>query len=404
MFQKIRAIRAKISRLDFALPFLLIIIVILFILMHDLRGGTLLDSSAYNSYTRQALAWRSGQMHLQENVKWLELAIFEGEYWVSFPPVPSVFMLPLTFIFGMNTPDNIVMLALVLLSVTAAYLCCKDRGYSSGQSTLVAVGVVLGSNLFNMSMEGAVWFMAQSFSFCFCMWAIYGAIKGRFCVALLLIALALGCRPFCALLALPLFAMFLQKTLTDSDKSAWKKLLKVDMTVLPAILIGLALMLYNYARFNNGFEFGHSYLPEFNRGEMQFSLSYILRNLKGLCSMVSLSEGAVLNFTKFNGFFPLIANPIFIILIVEAVKCTRRREWTLTSLITVGAMLLNFLFLLCHRTFGGHQFGARYMVDLIPYTFLFLICLPKRKIHSWTTAVFAFSFIFNLYGALAVEL
>ena len=65
----------------------------LWALLHLLMGGDWLKSffgpSFYNTYTRQALAWREGLLHLPEDVPYLELAIYEGEYYVSFPPLPS---------------------------------------------------------------------------------------------------------------------------------------------------------------------------------------------------------------------------------------------------------------------------------------------------------------------------
>ena len=74
-------------------------------LLHTVLGTSFFGPTPYNTYTRQALAWRQGLLHLPEDVPHLELAIFEGEYYVSFPPLPSVILLPLTYLFGMATPD-----------------------------------------------------------------------------------------------------------------------------------------------------------------------------------------------------------------------------------------------------------------------------------------------------------
>ena len=45
---------------------------------------------------------------LPEDVPYLELAVYGGDYYVSFPPVPSLLLLPLTFFFGMDTPDSLL--------------------------------------------------------------------------------------------------------------------------------------------------------------------------------------------------------------------------------------------------------------------------------------------------------
>ena len=76
--------------------------------MHLMIGTNPIGPTPYNTYTRQALAWRQGLLHLPEDVPHLELAIYEGEYYVSFPPLPSVVLLPLTYLFGINTPDALL--------------------------------------------------------------------------------------------------------------------------------------------------------------------------------------------------------------------------------------------------------------------------------------------------------
>ena len=63
-------------------------------------GRNPIGPSGYCTYTLQALAWRDGQICLSQDYPWLELAIYQGKYFVSFPPVPSVPLYFLTFLFG----------------------------------------------------------------------------------------------------------------------------------------------------------------------------------------------------------------------------------------------------------------------------------------------------------------
>ena len=69
-------------------------------------GMDLEKHSFYDSYTLQTMAWRNGETFLAdgERYSWLELAIYQGKYYVSFPPFPSVALLPLTWIYGAETP------------------------------------------------------------------------------------------------------------------------------------------------------------------------------------------------------------------------------------------------------------------------------------------------------------
>ena len=81
--------------------------------------------SFYNSYSLQADAWLKGRLDLGQDYEWLELAIRDGKYYVSFPPFPSLVMLPLVLIFGTNTPDTCVALLFALL---ALYHACAIGG------------------------------------------------------------------------------------------------------------------------------------------------------------------------------------------------------------------------------------------------------------------------------------
>ena len=73
----------------------------------------------YNSYSLQARSWLEGRLDLKDgaDLPWLELAIRDGKYYVSFPPFPSMVLLPFVMIFGVNTPDT-------LLAFAAAALAC----------------------------------------------------------------------------------------------------------------------------------------------------------------------------------------------------------------------------------------------------------------------------------------
>ena len=83
-----------------------VILLALLFLLNLALGMDPLAPSPYNSYTRQALAWREGRTYLEEDVPHLELAIRSGRYYVSFPPVPSVPLYFLSFLFGAASPTG----------------------------------------------------------------------------------------------------------------------------------------------------------------------------------------------------------------------------------------------------------------------------------------------------------
>lgn len=74
--------------LDKTLIALMITLFIGYVLIHDILGGTLFSYCDWDSYSLQALAWRKGQLCLDENYSWLELAAYNGNYYVSFRRCP----------------------------------------------------------------------------------------------------------------------------------------------------------------------------------------------------------------------------------------------------------------------------------------------------------------------------
>ena len=78
-----------------ALAAALSLLALALVLYHSLAAGTLLSPNVYDSYLLQAQNWLAGRMDIADGASrpWLELAVFEGRYYLSFPPVPSVLAL-----------------------------------------------------------------------------------------------------------------------------------------------------------------------------------------------------------------------------------------------------------------------------------------------------------------------
>lgn len=391
-------------RADGTLICMLCLMALGYLLLHDLFGGTLLAHSAWDSYTLQAMAWRRGSLSLGQDYPWLELAIYQGEYYVSFPPFPSVVLLPFTFLFGENTPNNLIIAIVTMATAAFAYRCLRHAGM---QETCAAFGALLltwGSNLMWMSTNGGVWFMAQALNMLLLTWALHSAMRGRRVLSYALVALAVGCRPFSALTFFPLFLYFYLQDHEPGSGFFRTALRQWKAFLLPAF-IAAAYMWYNYARFDSVLEFGHNYLPEFTAAENgQFHLSYILMNLKNiLLRPIALGKGFSLEYPVFDGFLFYIANPFFLVLFGQAISDLRHKRMDVMRATLLVTMLLNLLFLCSHKTFGGWQFGARYTCDLLPLALAYLCLAERPALRRWERIAACFGVMLNVYGALAMH-
>ena len=373
-----------------------------YIFIHMLFGGTLLSYNCWDSYSLQAMSWLSGRLDMGKNYEWLELAVYNGKYYLSFPPLPSVVMLPFVLLFGEKTPSNLVSALYGIFTAMIAYKILKKAGMKRGGAVFFAIAYVWGSNMLWLSTSGGVWFLAQGLNMLLLTACVYFAQQKMRVAAYAMAALAVGCRPFSVCMFLPLMAYFYT---ADKDRPMADRIGGQIRSLIIPVFIALCYMLYNYVRFGNVLEFGHNYLPEFTESEKgQFSLSYILPNLYNLLLRpVTLRADLTLEYPLFDGFMFYIANPMFLIWFAAVVKDVLQKRLDAVRLCIVIAILAELLLLCAHKTLGGWQFGARYTVDMLPMALMYLL-LKKDEPGGISAFIMAAGMMFNLYGALAMTM
>ena len=326
-------------------------------LLSRLCGYDPFGTSAYNTYTLQALAWREGRTWLSQDYPHLELAIFGGRYYVSFPPVPSVPLFLLSFFCGVNTPDGLLVKLYALGAFSGIYWWASRRG-RIGPALFWASAFVFASSLLPLMLIGAVWYQAQLLAFLCTVLAVLLAERKRPTPSLILYALAVGCRPFNAVAGLAVAALLWHR------RVPWKKWIP---GVCAGLCIGLCYGLYNLARFTG----------------------------------MPLENGQFVQF----GFNLFLANPIFLLLAVwVAVDIVRRRirPAQVAALVALAAQL--FLLML-HKSFGGFQFGLRYTADLIPCALAYFVLSGRHRRVRWgEAALMAAALAFFAIGALCVHI
>src|SRR5699024_10281174 len=131
------------------------------LLYHALAGGTLFAYNYYDSYSLQAENWLAGRNYIAngEQYTWLELAIYQGRYYQSFPPVPALLMLPWVALCGSAAavPANLVAALVALVCAAGCYACCARAGLTPAAAACLTLFVSVGSNAFWLSTSGGVW-------------------------------------------------------------------------------------------------------------------------------------------------------------------------------------------------------------------------------------------------------
>ena len=370
-------------------------------------GMSLSKHSPYDSYTLQTLAWRNGETFLADGEKysWLELAIYQGKYFVSFPPVPSVALLPLTWIYGADTPTLAFNLFMLLCTGAFGYGLLLRLGLSPRTAAVTDFFYICGCNFLIIMLRGGVWYTAQGMSMLLTTAFLYGVNtppdkhhRAAMAGGLICLALAVGCRPFQAVYV-P-YALYKLWQWTKKENDRWFDPVKrmIPYLIVPLMIAG-AYAWYNTVRFDNPFEFGHNYLPEFTReGNTQFSPDHWRHNLENIIRLPKLEDGK-LTFDMLGPTAIQLTMPLFIICLLETIVRLIRRRLDLEDVILIISLAIHFNLLLLHRTLGGMQFGVRYMIDLMP-ALLLLTFRKKKRPHALDALLMLMGIAMNVYGAV----
>lgn len=381
-------------------------VALVYLLITASFGLSLTAHSPLDSYTLQAMAWRDGRVTVNgPDYTWLELAVYGGEYFISFPPFPSVAMLPLTFIFGGETPSLLVNLVLLLGGAAFGYGLLRRLGHAPERAAALGFAYVCGCNLLVIMMDGGVWYIAQGMAFLLTtasLFAMQSPRGARDRAAMLLgplcVALAVGCRPFQAIYV-PWVLYRLYTWRREAGEAPRRAVAGMIPYLIAPALVAVAYGWYNWLRFGDPLEFGHNYLPEFSsEGGVQFSLAHWPANVQNILRLPHFEEGRLRVYTHFGVAFYLF-NPLYVVSTVRTICRAVRRKLDRADALLVALIFIHFNALLLHRTLGGLQFGTRYLIDPLPAVLL----LTWRKDDAptpWDALALLLGVAFNVYGAI----
>lgn len=359
------------------------------------------EENPYRSYALQACAWLNGRLDLGKDYPWLELAIYEGKYYVSFPPFPSLVLLPFAAVLGTNTPDHWISLGFSIIGIIYAIRLYRAITGTYEMAERYVLFLFLGNGYLFIALQGGwVWYMAQTMCFTFSLMSLFHAAKKHIGRAFAFLACAFGCRPM-VVAYIPLILML------GTEKASVKTWIRKGYRLIPAcMIIGFYLML-NVARFDNPFEFGHTHLPEFVRStEGQFSLNYASKNFKQLFRLPQTGgEHGMLIYDTYDCMAFWLIDPIIVSFMVTWLYAlTRKRKaYGLNLIIVPATTCVHLMIVCCHKTMGGYQFGNRYIVDMLPYVFYGLITYKQDagKAEWLNNSLFALGFSINLIGTVS---
>jgi hypothetical protein len=392
----------------------------------------LLRPSPNNHYVHLAHAWLEGRLDLGGDPPGTnDWACFDtvsrgpcpaGQYrfsgpdaeryrwYVSFPPLPAILLLPVVAIFGLATLDALFWAlfagaAPALLFIVLRFLRESGRsGRSRRDDLLITTLFAVGSVYYFVAAQGTVWFAAHVVAAaCVCLYLSCSFGARRPAVAGLALGLAFLSRPATLLLA-PFFVL---EAVTAAKKeprapsdSASRILRTLGTFAVPLAAVAVFAMWHNAARFGDPFEFGHRFLQIRWRSRIEtwglFSTHYLPRNLTVFfLSMPWLIQSSPFVRISRHGLALWFTSPNLLWSLWP-----KKADTTVVAL--WAAVLPTALCTLLYQNTGWVQFGYRFSLDYLPLLFV-LVALSGRRFGVAFLSCAAFAILVNTFGAVTFD-
>jgi hypothetical protein len=375
------------------------------------------EGAVFNYFVRLADAFVHGRLDvIDQPVHLAELVPWQGKWYVIFPPVPAVLLMPLVAIFGASFSQPLYSVLVGAINVGLAYrvfvrlfgesreMSLTDAAPASLSGNSVAVWMTLlyafGTIQWYHAEVGSGWYVAHIVALMF-MWLFLLEATGRrrlFLCGLLIGAAHLSRLP--TIFAVAFLPLFLRDTFFDGWRPRIKPFVLFGSGVVPALVVNA---LYNYARFGTFKDvqfiqtelLGMTNDPTVIHGVM--SVRYIPMHLK------EIMMARPLRTPKFPYIMPSefalavwFTTPAFVLML----RSQRRYSLWLPSIAAAVAIAIPSLM---HGGNGFTQFGYRHTLDYMPFLLLLVGLGMRGRVGIISRVLIVASIVVNLWGVVMIS-
>ena len=363
-------------------------------------------SQPMDYFVRLADAFLHGRLYLTEAPSWLnELIPAQVGWYVPYPPMPAVILVPFVALFGPAVPQQIVSSLAAAISVGLTFLSIGRLGVR-GWARLGLVAVfAFGTVLWWGASEGSAWLFAQAIAVLFSAAALLLAACRRWPS---LVGLLLGCATI-SRLPVGLSAPFFLALVVGLPLPFARDDLRRAVRPAIAFAIGLAIpvageALYNLARWGSPLEAGYTLIPGVLADPIYadhgiLSIFYLPRHLYAI----------FLRSFDFQAEFPwfrpswwglslFLTTPLYLWL-ARAPWRDPRVRW---ACVGIGLALIPIV---THGNVGIAQWGYRFSLDVqVPLFAVLALLFAGRTRRDWRPiAAGVLAILVNLYGLIAIR-
>jgi len=371
--------------------------------VYGLLAGPRLVARPPHEHIALAEALLHGRLDIAQPVaSFLDLAEFDGRWFVPYPPAPAALFLPAVAVFGRTIYHGVLHVALAAAILPAFYLALRrftsETEHSEHERLWLVALLAFGTPIAALAVNSNVYYTGQIAAVVFSCLYLAAAWRGRQPVWA---GLALGAAYLsrgAVILAFPIVLAEIWRT-----RPAGGSFRTSRSSALLRFALGLGALLalsglYNWLRFGNPLELGYGFLgwrtdPEIVRWGL-FSYAYLERNLHAALTSLPVLLPAF-PFVTFNpeGLSLLITTPVLVML-------PFLRGWTRTAWAALLSSGLIFLTALMYANTGLVQYGYRYAADFLPFLILAMALAGLRVVRWPVKALILFGVAVSLWGAV----
>lgn len=344
-------------------------------------------------------AFLHGRLYLLDNPPWLnELVKWHGYYFVVYPPMPAVMLMPFVYFFGVSFPQPFFSILLGAINVSLSYLVFLKIFHKKSIALWMSLLFSFGAMQWYHAEVGSAWYVAHIVALFF-LWLTLLEIFTR--QRLFLIGLLIGCAYLARLptiLTLSFVLFFLHHKFIDlhNKKLIFKNLFLLVLGLFPAILFNC---MYNYLRFGVIYDIAYTLLPILNEPWYQnglFSIKNIPIHLLEIFFAPPIFKATFPFVIPSLGVMSLLfVTPAFFLIIFAKFK----QKIIFSSLLTSSVVALPSLM---HGSSGFTQFGYRFALDYLPFLLILTGSGLQNNIKFWAKLLIILSILVNLWGVIMV--
>ncbi|MDR1993427.1 MAG: hypothetical protein LBQ98_08060 [Nitrososphaerota archaeon] len=375
--------------------FLLIMAVALFVFMFS-KGS----SPGQNHFVYLADAFLHGRLGLSGGGTVLaEVVPFEGHYYVVYPPMPAVLLLPFVAVWGTSFDQALLSVVLASFCVAVTWLMLRKAGSNQAKALWLAVLFGFGTCFWFIASVGSSWYIEHVVAVLFLTLAIVCSLYKR---SNFVVGLLLGCAVIARLPVVLAFPFFLW--MIYDQKDMWMPRFKQVLLFFAGLSIPVGLnALYDFARYGVFTNIGYYLIPGiqedpfFQQGI--FNVGYIPRHVYAVFfqgpNLLSEFPWFEPNWMGLGLFF---TTPAFIFIFIGAF----RGGWKSINKKAVLAILCILPPIIMHGTVGFTQFGYRFSLDFVPFLMLLTASGMRRDLGRAEKALIILSVLVNLWGVVSI--